>query len=117
MSHYFRPGDASDVQKEAMMDWLDALSDLTEQQISDACREWMRENTHRPSPAAIRAKVRRPRPETGGAGHRGDKTKLSHDNLYLLESEILPTAREWAAGSRHSLREHGKRTLEYWGEE
>jgi hypothetical protein len=45
---------------------------------------------------------------------RGDKSKLSHDELVLLEKKILPTARRWL--SMPGLDAHGMQTLDYWGE-
>lgn len=44
----------------------------------------------------------------------GDKTALSLDELELLETKILPTARRWLGFPE--LRIHGERTLAYWGE-
>jgi hypothetical protein len=45
---------------------------------------------------------------------RGDKSKLSHDEMVLLENKILPTARRWL--SMPGLDTHGIQTLDYWGE-
>lgn len=47
--------------------------------------------------------------------HRGDKLMLRADELDLLESQILPTARRWL--SDPGLADHGRQTLMYWGEE
>lgn len=44
----------------------------------------------------------------------GDRSKLSHDELRLLETQVLPTARAWL--DIPGLRQHGRQTLEYWGE-
>lgn len=46
---------------------------------------------------------------------KGDKTKLTHDQLFLLENKILPTARRWVTDIP-GLAHHGRQTLEYWGE-
>lgn len=46
---------------------------------------------------------------------RGDRAKLSYDNLKALDDEILPRARKWL--SIPGLAEHGRATLDYWGEE
>ena len=45
---------------------------------------------------------------------RGDKNTLSADELALLETKILPTARRWL--SIYGLEHHGMQTLDYWGE-
>jgi hypothetical protein len=45
------------------------------------------------------------------AGHRGS---LSSDELHLLETKVLPTARRWL--EIPGLAHHGRQTLEYWGE-
>jgi hypothetical protein len=39
---------------------------------------------------------------------------LSRSELALLEDTILPTARRWL--TIPGLAEHGRKTLEYWGE-
>lgn len=44
----------------------------------------------------------------------GDKSTLTRDELELLETKILPTARRWL--TIPSLAEHGRQTLDYWGE-
>ena len=45
----------------------------------------------------------------------GDRTSLNIDQLQLLEDKVLPTARKWVRGGG-ALADHGRRTLEYWGE-
>ncbi len=45
---------------------------------------------------------------------KGDRSKLTFDELEKLENEILPKARSWL--EYPSLREHGEATLEFWGE-
>lgn len=52
----------------------------------------------------------------GKAIQRGDRSKLTRDQLYLLESQILPTARRWVQ-EIPGLAHHGRQTLEFWGEE
>jgi hypothetical protein len=44
---------------------------------------------------------------------KGDRRKLSHDQLALLDGKIIPTARKWLGTS---LDEHARKTLEFWGE-
>lgn len=46
---------------------------------------------------------------------KGDKAKLSHSELTLLETKILPTARSWIT-DMPGLAQQAKQTLEYWGE-
>lgn len=45
---------------------------------------------------------------------RGEKASLSRDALFLLEDKVLPCARRWL--QIPGLAEHGRKTLEYWGE-
>lgn len=47
--------------------------------------------------------------------HRGDRRMLRADEIDMLENQILPTARRWLRVP--GLKEHGKQTLMYWGEE
>ena len=58
--------------------------------------------------------VRGPRPE-GNPDADGDMSELSADQLRLLETKILPTARRWLGIP--GLREQGEKTLAYWGQE
>ena len=44
----------------------------------------------------------------------GDRRSLTFDQLRLLEEKVLPTARRWLGIP--GLREHGEKTLAYWGE-
>lgn len=45
---------------------------------------------------------------------RGDRNRLSRDELLLLDNEVLPTARRWL--NIPGLASHAKQTLTYWGE-
>lgn len=45
---------------------------------------------------------------------RGDRNALSRDELFILEDQILPTARRWLEFP--GLDGHAMQTLEYWGE-
>ena len=45
---------------------------------------------------------------------RGDRSRLSMDDRYILENQIIPTAIRWL--DKPGLREHGLRTLAHWGE-
>jgi hypothetical protein len=45
----------------------------------------------------------------------GDRSSLTHDELELLEGNILPTARRWL--KIPALRDHARQTLAHWGEE
>lgn len=51
----------------------------------------------------------------GKPTQRGDKNKLTRDQLFQLETEILPTARRWVE-NYPSLAQHARQTLEFWGE-
>lgn len=44
----------------------------------------------------------------------GDRTKLGFDQRAMLETKILPTARDWLTSP--ALRKHGLQTLRYWQE-
>lgn len=46
---------------------------------------------------------------------RGDRNKLTYDQHNLLIDKVLPTARSWVLNEPR-LREHGLKTLAYWGE-
>lgn len=50
----------------------------------------------------------------GVAGGAGDRSQLPPDQLDLLEQVVLPRARRHAMDP--TMREHGARTLAYWGE-
>ena len=45
----------------------------------------------------------------------GNRSKLSYDELRILEDQVLPVARNWCRHVR-GLRAHGETTLGYWGE-
>ena len=47
---------------------------------------------------------------------QGDKSRLKRDELTLLETKILPTARKWLR-TFPNLAHHAVQTLTYWGEE
>lgn len=49
-----------------------------------------------------------------GIKQDGDRSKMSHDELGLLTEKVLPTAKRWL--TIPGLAEHGRKTLEYWGE-
>ena len=49
-----------------------------------------------------------------GAREDCDRSKLSRDQLFLLNDKILPTARKWLGIP--GLKEHGEKTLAHWGE-
>lgn len=97
------------------MDWIKALSCFSQQQISAACDQYIRdEPKRRPTPADIRERIMktRVRPDVGMG--RGDKSKLTFDELDLLENQVLPTARRWLHSPE--LADQGRQTLTYWGE-
>lgn len=45
---------------------------------------------------------------------RGERGNLSRDELYTLETRVLPTARRWLGIP--GLREHAEKTMAHWGE-
>lgn len=56
----------------------------------------------------------KPTKSDGNPDAEGDMSALSGDELRLLETKILPTARRWLGTP--GLREHGEKTLAYWWE-
>lgn len=97
-----------------MMDWIKALSNFSQGQISAACDDYLRKETRsRPTPADIRGLIGARR-ESEKIQQGGDKASLSMDERHLLETQILPTARKWL--NVPGLAGHGKSTLAYWGE-
>lgn len=38
----------------AVVNWVDALADLSQWAVAEACQEWLKDGTHMPSPAHIR---------------------------------------------------------------
>lgn len=46
----------------------------------------------------------------------GDRSRLTFDQLQMLEEKVLPTAREWVRGNS-ALADHRRQTLAYWGEQ
>lgn len=106
-----------EVREMAMDDWLDALSGFSRQSVEQAFASHMRESPKvKPTPGAIREKARAF--EQGSGNERGDRTSLSIDEQFILSEKVLPGARNWVRGfpPSHSLHQHGKKTLEFWGE-
>jgi hypothetical protein len=96
-----------------MMDWIKALSGFTPEQIGAACDRYIaKEPKRRPTPADIRGFILDYRHDAQAA--RGDRSKLTYDELGVLENKVLPTARRWL--TIPALREHGEKTLAFWGE-
>ena len=54
-------------------------------------------------------------PAASAKSNQGSRSHLSASELDILENQILPAARRWLSNS--GLAEHGKQTLEYWGED
>ena len=112
LSHYYQPGGDDALTEAALTDWVRILGGYDQRLIDAACNRYLtREPKRRPTPAAIRDMVN---PHTFGAA-AGDRSRLSADELELLENKILPTARRWL--SIPGLAGHGKQTLALWGEE
>ncbi len=84
--------------------------------IDLACQKYLRNQPRRrPTPGDIRAIAagthqRGPNsPKKGGS-----RQALSHDELALLETQIIPTAQRWVR-EIPELAAHGRATLDYWG--
>lgn len=115
LSHYFQPDNPAEVQEAAIDDWIDALAPFSQISIDLACKKYIRDQPRRrPTPGDIRSKIRAPSTASAKINNQGDKTQLTPDELELLETKILPTARRWL--NIPGLAEHGRETLEYWGE-
>ncbi len=114
LSHY--PSDWSMDQTVAEMaidDWVDFLCPFSRAAIEHACTSYMRDQPRqKPSPGAIRSRAQAF--QGNKEASTGDKSELTADQLHLLENKILPTARRWL--DIPDLREHGEKTLAYWGE-
>lgn len=114
LSHYFQPETPMEVREAAIDDWVEALSSRSRHAIEHACSSWLRDQPRRrPTPGDIMAKSRGYASDTEGMG-KGDRTGLSRDELYCLETRVIPHARRWLGIP--GLRKHGEATLEYWGE-
>ena len=99
-----------------MMDWIQALSGFSQDQISAACSQYLcQEPKRRPTPADIRLFVLEMRGSTESQSGRGDRNSLTRDEAQLLYEKILPSARRMLTVP--GLREHGEGTLAYWGEQ
>lgn len=115
LSHYFQPDNPVEVQQAALKDWVAALAPFPQATIERACERYLRNQPRRrPTPGDIRA-ICEARQETkaDSAAPRGDRAKLTYDELELLEDSVLPTARRWLGIP--GLEQFGRNTLEYWG--
>lgn len=113
LSHYFHPNQPQDVQEAALSDWVRGLSGFSQGQIDGACQHYLRSQpSKRPTVADIRNRM-------GNGGPKDDpRSKLSADDLFRLDSEILPTARKWVRNHPNSnLADLGMQTLRHWGEQ
>lgn len=114
LSHYFQPDNPAEVQEAAIDDWIEALAPFSQIAIDLACKKYIVDQPRRrPTPGDIRSKIRQPSVGQGAQTDRGDRTKLTPDELDLLEDNILPTARRWL--QIPGLAEAGQKTLAYWG--
>ena len=99
----------------AIDDWVKQLAGFSADQIELACIKYLRDQPRRrPTPGDVRAKVQSEAQVRSVSANRGDRASLTHDELVLLETEILPGARRWL--DIPGLEDHGKQTLAYWGE-
>ena len=113
LSHYYQPDTPEDVKVAALSDWVFEMGGYTQDQIDGACRHYIRSQpSKRPSPADIIARIDGMARDTGNGIDR--KANLSRDKQDMLYNQILPTARRWL--QIPGLKEHGERTLKYWGE-
>lgn len=112
LSHYYQPDSPSEVRDGAIDDWVEILCHLSRPAIEMACAAWLRDHPRRrPTPGDIRAKA-----STAAPTALGDRSRLSHDELILLEEKVLQTARRWVR-TYPGIADHGRQTLAFWGEE
>lgn len=115
LSHYFRPATDERIEEAAMIDWIEALSGFSQDQIGSACSQYLRqEPKRRPTPADIRAFIFETRSTSKAQTGRGDRNSLTRDEAKLLYEKVLPAARRMLAIP--GLREHAEKTLDHWGE-
>lgn len=114
LSHYYDPKHGDLLTEAAAVDWLNILSPFPQKAIEHACDHYMRNVTgKRPTPAEIRNRADAWLKANAPKKCQGDRSTLSFDELEKLE-EVLATARRWL--SNPNLKDHGRKTLEYWGE-
>ena len=112
LSHFWRDDDSTELTRAIGRDWVDVLEPLSQPDIDRACKKWMRtQRGRKPTPGDIYALAQVNQKPV--VGDRGDRGTLSHDERVLLEEKVIPTARHWLGSG---LDEHGRKTLEYWGE-
>ena len=116
LSHYYQPEIAPEVEEEGLADWIESLLPFPHDAIAQATRAYLRDQPRRrPTPGDIRgraAELSKPKQRDNHA--RGDRYKLTHDELAAL-SAVLATARRWTQ-TNAVLAAHGAATLEHWGE-
>lgn len=54
MSHYWTADDPIEARREQVRDWIEDLVEFGPATVADACREWRRTQSRRPTPADIR---------------------------------------------------------------
>lgn len=117
LSHYPQNwSDPEEVKEMALDDWIDALGEFSQRSIEAALSQHMRNSRLRPTPGEIVKAAREA--ERDGTAKFGDRSELTRDELVLLETKVLPTARRWVAENApsHALHQHGKNTLMHWRE-
>lgn len=116
LAHYFSPGLSPEVQEEALTDWAKMLGTFSQASIEHACDAYLRDQPRaRPTPGNIRQRCVAYTETRHGLSSDDPKLQLSVDELQLLETKVLPTARRWVAESP-SLAVQGARTMAHWGE-
>jgi hypothetical protein len=98
LSHYWTADDPPELRRQQMGDWLDDLGEFGAATVAQAVEEWRRNETHRPSPAALRALCvrieteRRPQravPAPDGAGNRA-----------AVDAAVRAREAQWAEAAR-----------------
>ena len=113
LKHYYSPETSPELQDAMIDDWVEMLTPFSQAAIERACHGYMRDQPRRrPTPGDIRSRCReeRKQPEMG----QGNRAELTHDELALLDEKVLPKAKEWLMVP--GLAQHGRKTLEFWGE-
>ena len=111
LSHYYQPDTPAEVTEAAIGDWVRALEGQTQDAIERACRGYLRDQPRRrPTPGDIRSRC------NGVQQKTGKRAELSSDELHLLDTKILPTARRWVK-EIPGLADEARKTLAYWEEQ
>lgn len=118
LAHYFQPDMPPEVQEAAIADWIATLDGYSQAQIEGACKHYLQSQPRvRPTPGEIRNRIQSAPSKQVPAG-KGDMNKLTTDQRQTLAG-VLDRARRWrdTYPEGTNMHDHGKKTLDYWGQE